>query len=494
MISSYEDAVTHAEEALRETRRTGVPDSLKVFTDRCAAGEVPPVSATNLTFVLRLAWLLYQMGLHTASHSLVRRLVSDPPQGYPPGGDPNRCAVLLTCLGHPDEAQSLLTRLHRTDTADKAGAGTGSEARPAPADAPRPAGKATGSGRADWESVRAMANLAAISAGTQQPRQAAHWLAQADLLLAAATEAAPVEIRRLLAGVRVFLARRTPSGPSRTAAATEFTRASLDAIAALDPRDPQGYLIVAQLALAAVEDARDAQADDRLEHAAGILEAASQRLSAMLGADHPRALVVQGKLAAVHVECARAARSPLRLRKATTDLAFIGSRLNRHVGARHPQALAAAGNLAVARLECARACHDRAQADDILQDLYLQWRSMAALLGDHHPVVQLVQASYQVCRTLTEKITASRADYSSAPAAGYPASTGTAHLAGPSPTTRSATATSARAALNASSAATQLQPAPTLQPQVAVNDIGNEEAFLAAIDETIKYFNDGDIV
>ena len=30
--------------------------------------------------------------------------------------------------------------------------------------------------------------------------------------------------------------------------------------------------------------------------------------------------------------------------------------------------------------------------------------------------------------------------------------------------------------------------------QVAVNDIGNEEAFLAAIDETIKYFNDGDIV
>ncbi len=31
-------------------------------------------------------------------------------------------------------------------------------------------------------------------------------------------------------------------------------------------------------------------------------------------------------------------------------------------------------------------------------------------------------------------------------------------------------------------------------PQVAINDIGSEEAFLAAIDETIKYFNDGDIV
>ncbi|HEX2361604.1 MAG TPA: S1 RNA-binding domain-containing protein, partial [Jiangellaceae bacterium] len=31
-------------------------------------------------------------------------------------------------------------------------------------------------------------------------------------------------------------------------------------------------------------------------------------------------------------------------------------------------------------------------------------------------------------------------------------------------------------------------------PQVAVNDIGSEEAFLAAIDDTIKYFNDGDIV
>ncbi|GAA0278307.1 MULTISPECIES: 30S ribosomal protein S1 [Streptomyces] len=34
----------------------------------------------------------------------------------------------------------------------------------------------------------------------------------------------------------------------------------------------------------------------------------------------------------------------------------------------------------------------------------------------------------------------------------------------------------------------------TTTPQVAVNDIGNAEAFLAAIDETIKYFNDGDIV
>jgi small subunit ribosomal protein S1 len=31
-------------------------------------------------------------------------------------------------------------------------------------------------------------------------------------------------------------------------------------------------------------------------------------------------------------------------------------------------------------------------------------------------------------------------------------------------------------------------------PQVAVNDIGGEEDFLAAVDETIKYFNDGDIV
>jgi small subunit ribosomal protein S1 len=37
---------------------------------------------------------------------------------------------------------------------------------------------------------------------------------------------------------------------------------------------------------------------------------------------------------------------------------------------------------------------------------------------------------------------------------------------------------------------------PTLSdaPQVAVNDIGSEEDFLAAIDATIKYFNDGDIV
>ena len=35
---------------------------------------------------------------------------------------------------------------------------------------------------------------------------------------------------------------------------------------------------------------------------------------------------------------------------------------------------------------------------------------------------------------------------------------------------------------------------PIAAPQVAVNDIGSEEDFLAAIDLTIKYFNDGDIV
>ena len=38
-------------------------------------------------------------------------------------------------------------------------------------------------------------------------------------------------------------------------------------------------------------------------------------------------------------------------------------------------------------------------------------------------------------------------------------------------------------------------PSPSVtSPQVAVNDIGTSEDFLAAIDKTIKYFNDGDIV
>ena len=37
-------------------------------------------------------------------------------------------------------------------------------------------------------------------------------------------------------------------------------------------------------------------------------------------------------------------------------------------------------------------------------------------------------------------------------------------------------------------------PAKPATPQVAINDIGSAEDFLAAIDATIKYFNDGDIV
>ena len=43
-------------------------------------------------------------------------------------------------------------------------------------------------------------------------------------------------------------------------------------------------------------------------------------------------------------------------------------------------------------------------------------------------------------------------------------------------------------------ASIEATPISSATPKVAINDIGDEEAFLAAIDETIKYFNDGDIV
>jgi small subunit ribosomal protein S1 len=39
-----------------------------------------------------------------------------------------------------------------------------------------------------------------------------------------------------------------------------------------------------------------------------------------------------------------------------------------------------------------------------------------------------------------------------------------------------------------------LDPPASTTPQVAINDIGSAEDFLAAVDQTIKYFNDGDIV
>src|SRR5258707_12193647 len=39
-----------------------------------------------------------------------------------------------------------------------------------------------------------------------------------------------------------------------------------------------------------------------------------------------------------------------------------------------------------------------------------------------------------------------------------------------------------------------LDPAVRTTPQGAVNDIGSAEDFLAAIDQSIKHFNDGDIV
>jgi small subunit ribosomal protein S1 len=44
------------------------------------------------------------------------------------------------------------------------------------------------------------------------------------------------------------------------------------------------------------------------------------------------------------------------------------------------------------------------------------------------------------------------------------------------------------------SSPTEPAPTPSRTPHVAINDIGSSEDFLAAIDQTIKYFNDGDIV
>src|SRR5207248_8899367 len=45
------------------------------------------------------------------------------------------------------------------------------------------------------------------------------------------------------------------------------------------------------------------------------------------------------------------------------------------------------------------------------------------------------------------------------------------------------------------SGATHHMPSPSVtSPQVAINDIGTAEDFLAAVDATIKYFNDGDLV
>lgn len=41
---------------------------------------------------------------------------------------------------------------------------------------------------------------------------------------------------------------------------------------------------------------------------------------------------------------------------------------------------------------------------------------------------------------------------------------------------------------------TTTTPGTATNEQIAVNDIGSADDFLAAVDETIKYFNDGDIV
>src|SRR5262249_23316645 len=65
----------------------------------------------------------------------------------------------------------------------------------------------------------------------------------------------------------------------------------------------------------------------------------------------------------------------------------------------------------------------------------------------------------------------------------------TGHRLTPHPTGATTHMTSSIEATSSAPAAST-----TSGSKVTVDDLGTEEAFLAAIDETIKYFNDGDIV
>ncbi|MGW6456803.1 hypothetical protein ACWF94_12905, partial [Streptomyces sp. NPDC055078] len=465
MIKTLDDALACAEAAVGDPLGLGttVGPALADYVDRPGGGVVPVHDGASARSVTRLAWLLYELGLYDECRTVVGRLLEWRGHDAPDSGEwTGRLASLAVSLGRPDDARRVLeeTRRHR--------------------------------GGDFWSVARTLANLAAVSVAQQDPDAAEDWLAKARKHIGGRKP--PAELRELLAGVELSVARRTGSAREIGAAMDELTAASAEVLRAPRTVGSRGFAALARLALAHAETARDEGSAEGLERASGVLETAGQRLSAMLGADHPRSLVLQGQLAAVQVECARAAGSAARLDRSVAVLESVSSRLAGRLGEVHPHTLAACGNLAVARLEYLRTTDDRETVARIAESLAAESRRVTTLLGAGHPVARLVRSVYAACRTLV----AGRPEANTAGTVGRANTAGTvvwAGVPGAAALGLAGLRPAARQGGRSVVAAVAVLPDPGLAPAViAVNDIGNAEAFLVAIDETIKYFNDGDIV
>ncbi|GAB2920002.1 hypothetical protein [Streptomyces heilongjiangensis] len=379
MIETFADAVACAEEALRDPGGMGfahVP-TLVAFTESLTAADERLHHSYD---AVRLGRLLLELGLRNEAQFLFRLLAvfREQPWSATPGATVparwlNSLAALGVSLGLLEETHAVLSAAHA------AVRGT--------------LGEMAGT----------MATRSAVAMGRGDHESAREYLAAAHRLLRTATPDEYPGVQELLASVELRLER----GDSGEAHARVRRDALADSVEALlvweNARGPRAFLAVADLALAQIEAAVETSDGPRLENALSAMEVASQRISALLGADHPTALGVQADLAAAQIEEARTVGSSARLERAVRSLERVQGRLEARLGPAHPRSVAALTNLVTAQVDVLRATGERTEASRVAERLEERAADMDELLGESHPATRVVRASSAACRKISRE-------------------------------------------------------------------------------------------
>ncbi|GAA1422156.1 hypothetical protein GCM10009601_23150 [Streptomyces thermospinosisporus] len=398
MIDSFGAAAQCAEEALRDPgglRFAHVPSLVAFVSGLRTGGDCGPAwDAGELAQGVRLDRLLWELGLREEANRLFD-VLAERVQSAPEGAAHalelhNSLAVVALALGLPHRARHLL----RTVSADAAGLlGTITWINRAVVEL-----SLGDTGSARIASLVARARLAALDA--ERSAEPDEVLATVELRLAV------LDGHRAAGGGDRLPAQPEPVAARGDARLGQLAHRATTFVREAGEDDPRAFLSVAGFALARIAAALRDQDLEALTTSVHVLEVASQRLSAMLGADHPQVLGVRADLAAVHVESARVTRSADRLERALVRLASVSERLDARLGPEHPRSVAALTNLVTAQVDSVRATGEAeraVRAERTADELAEQARRAERRLGERHPVTRLMRASSQTCRRIASR-------------------------------------------------------------------------------------------
>ncbi|MFI5587240.1 hypothetical protein ACIA5G_19490, partial [Amycolatopsis sp. NPDC051758] len=247
----------------------------------------------------------------------------------------------------------------------------------------------------------------------------------------------------------------------------------------LGEQHPHAIGGLVNLAHAEFEIALASRSVDDLTRSVDDLRLLRHRVVAALGRSHPIAVAVEMNSAVAGLEVARMSRSVTALDDAARELRVAVELATETFGPFHPRAAVAAANAASAEFDLARRHHSTVELERALAIFERTQLQTENSLGAEHAVSVVLARQIEACRVLL--------------LAGPPID----DRAGGSTATIVETRTDElwdAAGDYVSIHQATLPPPDSARRGVDINDIGSEEDFLAAIDKTIKYFNDGDIV